>query len=89
MTTATDAARIGLEHWQFERGYDDTEPMLELILKFRADLRELEDEIKHSRRALMDAPTEETVDPCPDCGSPLQAKMSGVQCGICGYEFCY
>lgn len=28
-------------------------------------------------------------DPCPDCGSELEAKESGVKCPSCAYWFCY
>ena len=89
MTQATDAAKVALEHWQFEKGIDDTEPLVNRILQFRADLRELENEIKDTRIVPMDVPTEESMDPCPECGSPLEGRMSGVRCGLCGYEFCY
>jgi len=31
----------------------------------------------------------EYEDPCPECGTQLEAKWSGVKCPSCDYWFCY
>lgn len=36
-----------------------------------------------------EAANEQDRDVCPDCGGHLRAKWSGVECGVCGYTFCY
>lgn len=38
-----------------------------------------------------EVPVEEIDDPCPECGTQLKAKWSGVECPNpeCDYWFCY
>ena len=64
---------------------DNNEILMSELSKF------FEDNINFKKTNTISFPPEEelTDEKCPECGSPIIAKMSGIKCSKCNYWFCY